>query len=325
MSKELDQIADKEHYQYKDKKVVEYTPKKPEYKFGTSHMFDVGIAQAYGINEAIILNNMIHWLKYKQANKLDYHDGHYWVYNSIAAYHQLLPYLSEKQIRHALDKLENEGVIKTANYNKLPFDRTKWYTIIDESLCTFWQMELYDVPNESLPDGINESCTKGQTNTIYKPYINPNSKQVNQDDKSSLSNKQLEDITNKDNITNTNTIKEKKKEKDSTSGGRVAATDIEKVMRAYPLKTAGKGSQERYTKRSVFNKKKLENLIKKHGVDYILEVINLYVNSQDGRYLQNFSTFINQFPAKEDFMQEHVDITSPVYDCDWKPMWEEVS
>lgn len=96
------------------------------------HSFDVEIAAEYGINAAILLQNLDFWIAKNKANKENYIDGRYWTYNSIKAYKELFPYLSERQINTALKKLVDEGLIVTGNYNKMAYDRTLWYAITDK-------------------------------------------------------------------------------------------------------------------------------------------------------------------------------------------------
>ena len=96
------------------------------------HSFDVEIAAEYGINAAILLQNLDFWIAKNKANKENYIDGRYWTYNSIKAYKELFPYLSERQINTALKKLVDEGLIITGNYNKMAYDHTLWYAITDK-------------------------------------------------------------------------------------------------------------------------------------------------------------------------------------------------
>lgn len=131
------------------------------FDFFTSHKFNVGLAQKHGLNEAIILENIIYWVKKNKANNKNFYDGKHWTYNSIKAFHELIPYLSEKQIRTALKNLENNGVIITGNYNKLSYDRTLWYTTKHETLLPFGQME-----NTKKANGNTE---KGEPIPINKP------------------------------------------------------------------------------------------------------------------------------------------------------------
>jgi len=91
------------------------------------HFFDVDIAKEFGINEAVILNNLWYWIYQNKTNNINYYDGHYWTYNSTKAYAQQFPYLSQRQIQNALKKLKEKGIIITGNYNKSAYDRTLWY------------------------------------------------------------------------------------------------------------------------------------------------------------------------------------------------------
>lgn len=95
------------------------------------HMFDIEIAQKYGVNAAIILENIGYWVARNEANGENFHDGTYWTYNSRKAFCELFPYLTDRQIRTALQKLVDEGVIITGNYNDTAYDRTLWYALTD--------------------------------------------------------------------------------------------------------------------------------------------------------------------------------------------------
>ena len=96
------------------------------------HSFDVEIAVEYGINAAILLQNLDFWIAKNKANKENYIDGRYWTYNSIKAYKELFPYMSERQISIALKKLADEGLIVTGNYNNSAYNHTTWYAITEK-------------------------------------------------------------------------------------------------------------------------------------------------------------------------------------------------
>lgn len=96
------------------------------------HLFDVHVAQKVGVNAAIILENIAFWVKSNEANDRSYHDGRYWTYNSAKAFHELFPYMSERQITTALQKLVDAGYILKGNYNESAYNRTLWYTLTNE-------------------------------------------------------------------------------------------------------------------------------------------------------------------------------------------------
>lgn len=96
------------------------------------HVFDVDIATKYGVAEAIILENIYFWILHNKANNKSFYEGRYWTFNSAKAFAELFPYYTSKQIRKALDKLRDEGILLTGNFNKMPMDRTLWYSLSDE-------------------------------------------------------------------------------------------------------------------------------------------------------------------------------------------------
>lgn len=124
------------------------------------HHFDVDLAVKYGVVEAILLNHFEYWIELNKANGKNFYDGLYWTFNSMKAFCEIFPYLSEKKIRNALKNLQSEGLIVTGNYNRLAYDRTLWYALTEkaESILTKGQMEINERANgdtqkgEPIPD-----------------------------------------------------------------------------------------------------------------------------------------------------------------------------
>lgn len=121
------------------------------------HSFDPNIAQQVGVNAAVIYQNIVWWCQKNAANGHNERDGRHWTYNSLSAWAQLFPYMTAKQIRTALEKLEEEGLIVTGFFNDQSFDRTKWYSPADAP----------DLPSKAnagvhLPSGANPICHTGQ-------------------------------------------------------------------------------------------------------------------------------------------------------------------
>lgn len=87
------------------------------------------------LNEAIVLNQLNYWIEINKKAEKNLVDGKYWVYNSYSDWRiNNFPYWSEKTIQRTFTRLENKGVVLSANYNKLAIDKTKWYTIDTEKL-----------------------------------------------------------------------------------------------------------------------------------------------------------------------------------------------
>ena len=134
------------------------------------HFFDTDIAQEYGVNAAILLQNIAYWCELNEANEVNYYDGTYWTYNSRKALSILFPYMSERQIGTAIQKLIDAGLVISGNYNKMPYDRTMWYALSKngKSIMQKCKMETAEMSNDNM-----QKC---QTNTKYIPNNNTNNK-----------------------------------------------------------------------------------------------------------------------------------------------------
>ena len=108
-----------------------------------NHSFNTEIAKRLDVNQAIIIENMAWWLKKNQSNNKHFYDGNYWTYNSAKAFTEMFVYFSKSQIERILKKLIENGIIQTGNYNKMAYDRTNWYTIIDSDI-----KKIYNIENE---------------------------------------------------------------------------------------------------------------------------------------------------------------------------------
>lgn len=136
------------------------------------HTFDTEIAKKYGINAAIIYQNFLFWICQNKANGRHFFDGRYWTYNSIKALSELFPYLTVDQIRRALDKLVDSGVLVKGNYNKSAYDRTCWYAFAEEPLDL---QAIEDTVNKAESEdkkdnSINSTCEKKEIDSAKKDF-----------------------------------------------------------------------------------------------------------------------------------------------------------
>ena len=99
------------------------------------HSFDIDLAKIYGVNEAILLNNITFWVMKNKANKQNYFEGRYWTFNTVKAYSELFPYFSVSTIKRALKHLKDEGVIMSGNFNNDQHNRTNFYTLTEKGLA----------------------------------------------------------------------------------------------------------------------------------------------------------------------------------------------
>ena len=60
-----------------------------------------------------------------------YHDGQYWIYNTLASWCDHFKCFSERAIRTALKRLEDAGLIMTGHFEKARMRNATWYTLTD--------------------------------------------------------------------------------------------------------------------------------------------------------------------------------------------------
>jgi len=147
------------------------------------HNFDVFVAEQYGVNEAIFLNNMAYWIHKNMANEKHYHEGRHWTYNSVDAFKELFRYWSTRTLRTVIQSCIKNKLILTGNFNKQGYDRTTWYALTDKAL------ELFPWVKKPVEPASDLICQKRQmdlsktTNGFVKndkpiPNKKPNKKQI---------------------------------------------------------------------------------------------------------------------------------------------------
>ena len=151
------------------------------------HYFDTDIAQEYGIEEAVVIQNFAFWISKNAANGTHFYDGRVWTYTTIAGLSALFPEI--KKARYIVDKLVSKGILLKGNYNKTQMDRTCWYAFTDNGLelisqhnisaqcnCQNQQMDLPKLANGSakigkaIPDIISNNI-QDNISDIKSPYI----------------------------------------------------------------------------------------------------------------------------------------------------------
>ena len=135
------------------------------------HLFDVEIAEAYGMDVAVFLENLAFWIVKNQANQEHMHDGRYWTYNTLDAFTTIFPYFTKKQIRTIIDKSIKSDLIVKGNYNQIGYDRTIWYSLSDKGHAIF---ELCICPEGQvhMPKRAHRKAQTGTPIPDNKPDIN---------------------------------------------------------------------------------------------------------------------------------------------------------
>lgn len=145
--------------------------------------FSPELAKRIGLNECIFLSQLQYWINMKEKNDdmSTFRDGRMWVYNTYDEWVEQLPFFTKRTFRRTVKNLEDMGVLIIGNYNKVGFDKTKWYSIDYDSLDSI-EDPLPKMGNASGQNGhidtvkMDTPCGQnGQTNTIE--YSKENNKE----------------------------------------------------------------------------------------------------------------------------------------------------
>ena len=103
-----------------------------------SHSFNVSIAKStQSILAATVFNHIFFWLRHNRAKGLNQIDGRTWMFESISEIAVHFQYLTERQIRDALDILCENKILLKANMSKNKFDKRNWYACAREEWLGF--------------------------------------------------------------------------------------------------------------------------------------------------------------------------------------------
>lgn len=138
------------------------------------HFFSIEAAGAVGINAALVLENIAFWVRQNGAAGRNMHQGAAWTYGSVREIADRFPYLSEKQVRGALDRLQEADLIKADNFNKMRYDRTKWYTLTEKGERITAQGDTTDEEGrKESPPGANGTASNVVPIPDIKTDLNP--------------------------------------------------------------------------------------------------------------------------------------------------------
>ena len=91
------------------------------------------LAQAIGLNEAIVLQQVHNWLNDAKSkpkdNKWKSKDGRLWVYKTYMEWWTSFPWWSSQTFRSAVRYLEKMKLLLSERNGSCDRDHTKWYTI----------------------------------------------------------------------------------------------------------------------------------------------------------------------------------------------------
>ncbi len=98
--------------------------------------FNETIANQFGVNAAIILQNFAFWINRNKENGSNLKDGKHWTYITLKGLKEKFPFLSSDKIRYSISKLIDAGILTKGNFNKTKYDRTLWYSFNDDDILS---------------------------------------------------------------------------------------------------------------------------------------------------------------------------------------------
>jgi hypothetical protein len=118
---------------------------------------DTDLATCFGVNEAIVIQQVHYWLEVNKEAGKNYINDRHWTYNTIADWQSLnFPFWSYDTVKRIFSKLESEGILLADNFNEMKRDRTKWYSIDYEKLDEL--MEKHDNQKANSPNALGQSA-----------------------------------------------------------------------------------------------------------------------------------------------------------------------
>lgn len=129
------------------------------------HAFDPEVAEQFGVDGAILIQNLRFWLHHNQTNGTHFYEGRYWTYNSHKAFAEQFPYWTPKQVRRIIDNLKEAGAIMVGTFSPAAWNRTQWYTLRDDLLIPL-KSDDAQMGNMHLPKWANGSDEMGKTTYI---------------------------------------------------------------------------------------------------------------------------------------------------------------
>lgn len=130
------------------------------------HYFSTEVASEVGVNAAIIFERIVFWIGLNKKNGKNFKEDTYWTYSTQNDIAEEFEYLSVKQCRTAIDKLIQNEYIKTSNFNRHKYDRTRWFCLTEKG------ESISQKSKKVLPIRANGKLKEGETIPVINKKIN---------------------------------------------------------------------------------------------------------------------------------------------------------
>lgn len=96
---------------------------------GKHFVISEDVAREYGVCAAVLIGQIHYYTQLSMKNHENYHDGEYWVYNSLSEWCDDIPIFGRSSIYRAINALRNDGILIVDSFNRHKYDKTLWYRI----------------------------------------------------------------------------------------------------------------------------------------------------------------------------------------------------
>ena len=102
-----------------------------------THCFNVELAKLIGLAEAIVLQHFYFW--HQRARNLPdmNREGRVWFYRSVAEMRDVFPYLSDANVRTAIQHLVDRGLVTKGDFSEKSMYKATWYSLNDSAIRVF--------------------------------------------------------------------------------------------------------------------------------------------------------------------------------------------
>lgn len=131
------------------------------------------------VHEAIILQQVQYWLS--RSNFV--FNNRKWVYNTLDEWHEQFPWITKKSVGDKFRSLEKKGILIVGNFNKLKYDRTKWYSIDYDKLNSL-------INNENIDENVDMTDKEVSSSCIEKKFPHGRGKNFHMEEEETSSSKE---------------------------------------------------------------------------------------------------------------------------------------
>lgn len=143
-----------------------------------THQFNIKIAEQYGVNAAIVIECIKHWIVRDSANGEKLYEGRQWTRNRAEAFAAVFPYWNIHQIRRTIAGLVTDNILVQGFFNEDPMDRTMWLRFSDDFLRIWADSPILQIRKMHVADsqnGKSAACDDKPAN-LHNPPISQNCK-----------------------------------------------------------------------------------------------------------------------------------------------------